>query len=258
MYNFKIETNALSEDFMYNKLGLNKNKSAFDVFIKCYKHDCLKFMLHFICYCNYCYKKRTKLTEIQIIHTNIDIYKEIYDILVEYKNILLIEIENSFKSNMLKNFYREFYTEVNKIIQKIVYKEKESKINSTVLDDCQFKIETNALSNEFMYKNLKLNNCNVIVDVYIKCYKQDCSEFMLHFSCLYNYCFNKEGSLICMELLDSNININTYKDVYNTLVEYKDKLLIEIQNSFKSNILKNFYNEFYKRVTATIQELIFN
>lgn len=124
----------------------------------------------------------------------------------------------------------------------------------------KFKIETNALSESFIYDNLGIDACKPEYNVYIKCYKQESKfkdgyVFMLNFAVHCDYCYDEGTSLLDIKLFDDDID--TYKETYNILVEYKDKVLKAIENRFDRNMLKNFYNKFYEKIMKIIQGLVY-
>jgi hypothetical protein len=130
MYVFKVCTDAMSEDYLYNKLKVQSCNPTYKVQIECWNEDDdyknkktgYQFMLYYEVKCIYWYYDSTQLNDVELIDVDTNFsdypYKKILQIITEYSDDIVYEFDDEFYNTMLINLKNKIYEKAVNLIKK--------------------------------------------------------------------------------------------------------------------------------------------
>ncbi len=130
MYVFKVCTDAMSEDYLYNKLKVQSCNPTYKVQIECWNEDDdyknkktgYQFMLYYEVKCIYWYYDSTQLNNVELIDVDTNFsdypYKKILQIITEYSDDIVDEFDDEFYNTMLINLKNKIYEKAVNLIKK--------------------------------------------------------------------------------------------------------------------------------------------
>ncbi len=130
MYVFKVCTDAMSEDYLYNKLKVQSCNPTYKVQIECWNEDDdyknkktgYQFMLYYEVKCIYWYYDSTQLNNVELIDVDTNFsdypYKKILQIITEYSDDIVYEFDDEFYNTMLINLKNKIYEKAVNLIKK--------------------------------------------------------------------------------------------------------------------------------------------
>ncbi len=128
MYVFKVCTDALSEDYLYNKLKVQSCNPTYKVQIECwnedddYKNIGYQFMLYYEVKCIYWYYDSTQLDDVKLVDVDTNLidypFEKILQIITEYSDDIIDELNDEFYNTMLINLKNKIYEKAVNLIKK--------------------------------------------------------------------------------------------------------------------------------------------
>ncbi len=131
-----------------------------------------------------------------------------------------------------------------------------------------FKVCTDALSEDYLYNNLKVQSCNPTYKVQIECWNKDDDyknkktgyQFMLYYEVKCIYWYYDSTQLNDVELIDVDTNFSDYpyKKILQIITEYSDDIVYEFDDEFYNTMLINLKNKIYEKAVNLIKKQIKN
>ncbi len=131
-----------------------------------------------------------------------------------------------------------------------------------------FKVCTDALSEDYLYNNLKVQSCNPTYKVQIECWNEDDDyknkktgyQFMLYYEVKCIYWYYDSTQLNDVELIDVDTNFSDYpyKKILQIITEYSDDIVYEFDDEFYNTMLINLKNKIYEKAVNLIKKQIKN